>query len=193
MRGITLWPEWLWAIVHLGKSVENRSVPPYKTFLGQRIALHAGKKVAGTYNPTSQKAWQGFDGLIDMALSVGIHSFYLGDANRITGIAWTAKKDIKGLRSETTVHSLEGTRLEDLMFDELPVGAIVGTVEILSQSSYYPNPYLESPCPWAAPGQYQWKMRDLRVLPQPIPMKGKQGPFIVPHEIEAQIVASIGG
>jgi len=43
MKAITLWPEWAWAIVHLGKDVENRSwvIPP------GLYCLHAGMRFDG--------------------------------------------------------------------------------------------------------------------------------------------------
>lgn len=43
MKAITLWPEWAWAIINLGKDVENRSwiIPP------GLYALHAGMRFDG--------------------------------------------------------------------------------------------------------------------------------------------------
>ena len=43
MKAITLWPEWAWAIINLGKNVENRSwvIPP------GLYALHAGMRFNG--------------------------------------------------------------------------------------------------------------------------------------------------
>jgi hypothetical protein len=193
MRGMTFWPEWLWAIQHLGKPIENRPYPPPKTIRGERIALHAGKLVAGKYEVTNRSVWRGFEDLIDMAKSAGIESGFIYDRNgRETGIGWTAKEDVKGLLFDYKVHAPEGVSLGDLMFSELPVGAIVGTVEIQSQWGYY-NPHLVSPSPWAAPGQYQWKMRDLRLLPEPILYKGKQGVFHLSDDVHRRLVDALGG
>ena len=44
MKALTLIRPWPYAIFHLGKSVENRSWPPSKDVIGQRIVIHAGKK-----------------------------------------------------------------------------------------------------------------------------------------------------
>lgn len=45
MRAVTLHQPWAWCIVHAGKRLENRSwAPPAKHF-GERIAIHAGKKL----------------------------------------------------------------------------------------------------------------------------------------------------
>ncbi len=43
MKALTLWPEWAWAIVHLGKNVENRRwvIPP------GLYCLHAGMRFGG--------------------------------------------------------------------------------------------------------------------------------------------------
>lgn len=43
MKALTLWPEWAWAICHLGKDIENRTwvIPP------GLYALHAGKRFGG--------------------------------------------------------------------------------------------------------------------------------------------------
>lgn len=47
LRALTLWPEWAWAITHLGKRCENRSWAPPRYLLGHRIAIHAGKSLGG--------------------------------------------------------------------------------------------------------------------------------------------------
>ena len=47
LRAITLWPEWAWAICHLGKRVENRTWHPPRELIGRRLAIHAGAHVGG--------------------------------------------------------------------------------------------------------------------------------------------------
>lgn len=42
-----MWPEWAWAIAHLGKDVENRIWAPPSWLIGQTLAIHAGKNVGG--------------------------------------------------------------------------------------------------------------------------------------------------
>lgn len=48
MLALTLWQPWAWAILHLpaelAKPVENRDWSPPRALLGQRIALHGGKR-----------------------------------------------------------------------------------------------------------------------------------------------------
>jgi len=45
VRAITLHPEWAAAVVHLGKWVENRTWKPPESVIGQRVAIHAGRRV----------------------------------------------------------------------------------------------------------------------------------------------------
>mgnify|MGYP003522317705 CR=1 FL=1 len=51
MKALTLWPEWAWAICHLGKNVENRSlvIPP------GLYCLHAGARFCGEYTKDKYK------------------------------------------------------------------------------------------------------------------------------------------
>lgn len=46
-RALTLWQPWATAITHYGKRIENRPWAPWKSILGKRIALHAGKTFDG--------------------------------------------------------------------------------------------------------------------------------------------------
>jgi hypothetical protein len=45
MKALTLWRPWDIAILQLGKDIENRTWPPPRAIVGQRIALHAAKKI----------------------------------------------------------------------------------------------------------------------------------------------------
>lgn len=45
MRAITLHQPWSWAIAHAGKRIENREWGPPSWIIGQKIAIHAGKKL----------------------------------------------------------------------------------------------------------------------------------------------------
>jgi hypothetical protein len=47
MPALTLWPEWLPTFTHLDKRIENRGWPAPDRLIGQRIALHAGKRIGG--------------------------------------------------------------------------------------------------------------------------------------------------
>ena len=43
MKALSFSQPWLWAVLHAGKHVENRSWPPPIHMIGERIALHAAK------------------------------------------------------------------------------------------------------------------------------------------------------
>lgn len=45
MKALTIWEPWAWAIVAAGKDVENRTWAPPRALLGERIVIHAGKRV----------------------------------------------------------------------------------------------------------------------------------------------------
>lgn len=44
LRALTLIQPWAWAVAHAGKAIENRTWPPPKWLVGQRLAIHAGMK-----------------------------------------------------------------------------------------------------------------------------------------------------
>ena len=44
IRALTLHRPWPWAIFHAGKDFENRNYPLPEKFLGEWVAIHAGKK-----------------------------------------------------------------------------------------------------------------------------------------------------
>lgn len=44
MRVLTVHQPWAWAIIHGGKDVENRTWKPKLGPMGERIAIHAGRK-----------------------------------------------------------------------------------------------------------------------------------------------------
>jgi hypothetical protein len=45
VKALSLIQPWAWAILHAGKRLENRDWRPPRDLWGQRIALHAGKKL----------------------------------------------------------------------------------------------------------------------------------------------------
>jgi len=45
MYALTIRQPWAWAILHLGKNIENRTWKPPESLIGQRIAIHAGKQI----------------------------------------------------------------------------------------------------------------------------------------------------
>jgi hypothetical protein len=62
VRAITLWPEWVYAILHFGKDVENRT---WRGPEGETLALHAGKHIVGS--PSVNSTILGIDTVINVA------------------------------------------------------------------------------------------------------------------------------
>ena len=64
MRAITLHQPWASLIAHGVKDIETRSWPPPQTMVGQRIAIHAGKRIVGprSLNLETQEAIEGLYG-----------------------------------------------------------------------------------------------------------------------------------
>lgn len=77
MRALTLWPEWAWAVAHLGKDVENRGWAPPFYILGQRIAIHAGRHVGGKSGAAAYRA--GTDCVRAAAMAAGLDPSPLAD------------------------------------------------------------------------------------------------------------------
>jgi hypothetical protein len=77
MRALTLWPEWAWAVAHLGKDVENRGWAPPFWVLGQQIAIHAGRHVGG--KPGARYYLAGTDAVREMAVRAGLDPGPLAD------------------------------------------------------------------------------------------------------------------
>ena len=69
MQAITLWPEWSWAILNLGKDVENRCWPLPPKLIGVALALHAGRNVGG--QPGARAYERGCAALRQMAARAG--------------------------------------------------------------------------------------------------------------------------
>lgn len=65
MYALTLWPEWLPTITHMGKRVENRSWPPPAHLVGCQFVLHAGKQIGGGSRQ------RGISDLLDVARLAG--------------------------------------------------------------------------------------------------------------------------
>lgn len=43
-RGFTMWQPWCYAVLHLGKRIENRPWKPWRSILGRWVALHAAAR-----------------------------------------------------------------------------------------------------------------------------------------------------
>jgi hypothetical protein len=154
VKALTLWPEWLPCITHLGKRLENRGWYPPRILVGQRIALHAGMHVGGR---NSQGA---FD-------------------NGAAGVERMAR--YAGYEVELDPPAVFRFRVltSDADWTVVPIvrGAIVATARLAHVSN-------TSLSPWAVPGSVFWHLLEVRRLPDPIPCRGMQGLWDAPAALE---------
>lgn len=67
MKALTLYPEWAWAIAHLGKDIENRDWMPPVSLLSRTIAIHAGAHIGGD----DKHEREALEALLEMAERAG--------------------------------------------------------------------------------------------------------------------------
>lgn len=188
MKALTLWPEWAWSIMHLGKDVENRTWHPPKNILGQRIALHAGRKVGRRYEPFVKGALPYYDFVVSMARDAGILPRYIRgkreglDGEFIVGIQWYANGDVN---IDGKLYKY-GDVIKEMIFEEILLGAVFATARIESCTVYRKSEgWIRSP--WAAEGQYTWKLNDLVIIEKPVQCQGKQALWTLSPEVEVEV------
>jgi hypothetical protein len=84
----------------------------------------------------------------------------------------------------------------DPAYREITLGAVVAVADLVDICGKgVPGYDLDVPCgcgPWAAEGQYHWRLANVRPLTDPIPCKGALGLWTLPDEVEAAVVAQLG-
>ena len=78
----------------------------------------------------------------------------------------------------------------------LPAGAVVGVAELVDVCPGGPvsgSPLRACRCTdrWAMPGQRHWLLRDVRRLPVPVPVRGRQQLWHLPSHIAAAVAAQL--
>jgi len=68
---LTLWPEWAYAVAHLGKDVENRSWAPPPYVFRKRIAIHGGSSIGGRSSAKTGFALTAVRAMTDVAEMCG--------------------------------------------------------------------------------------------------------------------------
>lgn len=132
MRALTLWQPWSWAIARAGKRVENREWKPPAWIIGERIAIHAGKKY-------------------DDEAAVDLYNCGL---------------DVP-TKSKIVLGAIECTAI------------VKGWIAEIKKD--HPQSF------WFC-GPIGWVFGDVIVLPEPIPCRGRQKLWDVPHEIVGAIL-----
>jgi hypothetical protein len=92
LLALTLWPEWVYAFLHFGKDIENRTWKPAQSMLRRWHAIHGGQAVGGVpargdrFNSDHTLA---VESMIDVAKLCGatVNKFTLSDVLRCRGIA----------------------------------------------------------------------------------------------------------
>ena len=175
MRAITVRQPWAWAIARLGKNVENRRQNIAGTYRGP-VAIHAGQQVAESVawsDPNIEAALAAHDVETDWPLTLG----------RIIAVI-----DLTDVHDEDACWQQDFRRLARLRRDDpealhaLPdngAGGLIGRTRLCS--------------PWAMGDHYHLTLANPRPLPEPIPAKGRPGLWTLPDDIEAAVLAQIGG
>jgi len=184
LRAVSLWPEWIYAITCLNKRVENRSWTAPRSMIGTRIGIHAGKSFGGI---NKRPARMYFEPVVELGVNAGytFRELYTSDVFHI----WS------GFR----VWDSDGKEKFPMDTRLLPRGALVATALLKSSSFLYAGrSSYEDGTPataWSAEGNYGWQLEDVRLLEDPIFMRGNQGVWKVKpeyfDEIESQIRQSL--
>jgi len=157
--GLTLRPEWAFAVAHLGKDIENRTKVA-RRLIGKRIAIHAGLSWGGKRTRSPWDRMLALQGPCRRATDAGhparIESHPQTVVVRIDGDprAWHSG-DLT-----PPAHTPHAT--------PIPTAAIVATAVVSSIGMDQDS--LRSP--WAVAEHWHWRLTDVAVLETPIPCTG---------------------
>jgi ASCH domain len=156
---LTIRNPWCWAILHGGKTVENRS---WKTSYRGPILLHAGARsgwdTAGAESPLVQEAWLAYL-RTGPAAPVPLTS---------TAISLTRGNALMAFGAVVAVAELAGCHLSP------DFGGTCGATRPLCS-------------PWAVRDQYHWLLEDVRPLAEPVPCRGALRLWRLPDDVEAAV------
>jgi hypothetical protein len=161
MWAVTIYPEWVWAILRLSKDCENRGFSPRKLKEGERLALHAGKYVGG--RPAKDARQAALDALVFMARRAGWQPTPLG-----------------GLDMQFDRNGDQAV----LRFDEIQRSAVVAVATLAGARR-------NSDSPWGVPGQIHWGLADVVELPKPVRCPGERGLWSLPPVVEVPVMRQL--
>ena len=162
MRAITVRQPWAWAIIHAGKSVENRTRNIAGDFRGL-VAIHASKT---------------FDELDFYHVSDIIAPEDLPEMDAIACGAIIGVVDLVDVHDSYDCFERDIARLIRLYeadraaYDALPddgAGGVIGKARLCS--------------PWAGDSQHHLVLANPRPLPEPIPYRGRLGLWNLPDDV----------
>jgi activating signal cointegrator 1 len=162
MRALTVWQPWAACIAWLGKPVENRCWPLPPALAGQRIAIHAAKKLSG--RPVTVPCPERLPELFaDQAEQHRWRAWRRGQAPRPPAGEWPRR---------------------------LVLGAVVAAADIAG--CHWWEDCAANPCSsWALPGQYHWQLVAVAALPVPVPCAGKQRLWFLPEAADVAVRAQL--
>ena len=150
-KALTLWPEWAWAICYLDKLVENRGWAPPESLIGQRIAIHAGAHIGGRKGKFARA--EGVEAVLTTAVHAG----------------WEISEQfVRG--HDIFVEMRKGAPLVEFNPGKITTGAIVAHARLAQVREGDPDEHSG----WYF-GPCGWRIEDVVVLAEPIPMSGAQG------------------
>lgn len=177
LRAVSIWPEWLYAILHLNKRVENRTWPAHRKMIGKRIALHASKHFGGSGRLPSREH---FELVRELGIKAGyrFQDIYAYKGSRKCWIGFKA-------------FGADGNSVFPLDTRIIPTGALVATALLKSSSFLYAgkSAYEDGSevTAWSAEGNYGWQLDDIQILDTPVLMRGNQGIWRVKPEYVVEV------
>lgn len=156
-QALTLWPEWAFAIAHLGKDVENRSYPLGD--LPTPLCIHAGAYIGGA---TSQHACEaGLEGLFTHASAAG------------WGLEHGTERGADGPNVWIAGQHEDGRVLSRMFIRKRAILAIAVFDRVEQIGSRLLPLHTD---PWVASDCFAWRARDVLKLAEPVRCKvGQQG------------------
>lgn len=169
---LTVFPEYVWAMMFLDKDREYRCFHPPRDLVGSKLAIQAGAYIGGRKGMKARS--EGLEALTRMARRAG----------------WTV--DASGGPEKVSLTFTKGDRTAVMVPDEILTGAIALTAKITDVTS-------DPSEPWSA-DIYGWKLDDKQVLAKPIPCKGIPGVWLTvnadgppPTDFRVPAVAQLAG
>lgn len=175
MPGLTLHPEWCWAIDlpgPLAKRVENRTWAPPKHLVGPDapwIALHAGAHIGGRSGKVATE--EGLEGVGEMAEAAGLQARTWGG-------------------SRLQILNAGGILLADTYTKPIVTRAITGLIRVTHISAPGSQTQAHGVYGWKVPDAIGWVF-EYRRLPTPVPCKGAQGLWTVDVATEEAITLQL--
>lgn len=167
MPALTLWPEWAFAVAHLGKNAENRS-PRFAQQIARRVgdgwlAIHAGVKRPADFTAVGA--------MLDEFDPCDGWTVHRNDGEPAVFRVWVGRS-----HNPLTITDAD-----------LPRGAIVALVKL---GDVLP-PGVEAP--WKVPESAALPFTRVHVLPEPIPCRGAQGLWTPPPDVQERLRAAYAG